>query len=66
MDLCQTSPGSHYKRNFTQQNPVSKPSVKKHDINSVKKQPEKTSLKIDYCDRYENIGARPEIIRKKG
>jgi hypothetical protein len=35
-------------------------------LNSVKKQPEKTSLKIDYCDRYENIGARPEIIRKKG
>ena len=66
MDLCQTSPGSNYKRNVTPRKPVPKASVKEQDIYPIKKQPEKTSLKIDYCDRYEKSGTRPEIIRKKG
>ena len=67
MDLCQTAPGTNYKRTFTPQKTTPKTIIKKLESpKTPKKEPEKTSLKIDYCDRYEKTGAGPKILRKKG
>ncbi|CAG5086214.1 Oidioi.mRNA.OKI2018_I69.PAR.g11142.t1.cds [Oikopleura dioica] len=53
MDLCQTAPGTNYKRTFTPQKTITKTIIKKPEsAKTPKKEPEKTSLKIDYCDSY--------------
>ena len=66
MDLCQTSPGTNYKRNFTPPKELVKTAVKSREKAPARKEAEKISLKIDYCDRYARSGARPTILRKKG